>query len=205
MIPEPQQEQPIRRALLGLGPFEEGWEPDAIEFVAETLVDEYLGGDLSPADQKRFESYFLRQPGNQERLAFARALDRNLRSSGRWTLRLGIAAATLAASVVLYWQSAVVTIAPGVMRDADTQSSSVSRYLPVRLRLLLPRECRPGPGEALAQNGESVVWRRPVTLSRSGPVEVWVAPFALPAGEFNLQLTEVGTGDVVASYIVRVK
>ncbi|HXM50585.1 MAG TPA: hypothetical protein VN956_22275 [Pyrinomonadaceae bacterium] len=51
-------------------------EPQSFEFLQELeneLIDDYISNDLTPREQKRFETYFLSKPGRREDLEIATA------------------------------------------------------------------------------------------------------------------------------------
>src|SRR5689334_10695891 len=47
-----------------------------LEIVENELVDDYVRKNLSKADQKRFETYFLITPEHQQKLRISQAIDR---------------------------------------------------------------------------------------------------------------------------------
>jgi hypothetical protein len=51
---------------------------EELSIVEDELVDEYLHDELSPSDRQSFESHFLLAPEHQEKLRFARALQKRV-------------------------------------------------------------------------------------------------------------------------------
>jgi hypothetical protein len=51
-----------------------------VEMLADDLIDDYLSGSLSPDEQSRFETHFLNPPIRQEKMQFARALRRYVKT-----------------------------------------------------------------------------------------------------------------------------
>lgn len=51
---------------------------EELEIVENELIDEYLQDELSPAERKNFEKYFLAHPERREKLEGSRILNRNL-------------------------------------------------------------------------------------------------------------------------------
>lgn len=47
---------------------------EVLEAVRDELIDEYLDGELSPADRERFENYFLISPHHLRKVEFTRSL-----------------------------------------------------------------------------------------------------------------------------------
>src|SRR5882724_1573902 len=92
MTPTPEVQEKLRRYLLGsLGDddrelverelltsdelFEE------LLIVEDEITDEYLAGELSHEDRSLFDQYFLNPPERQEKLRFARALNRGVKAA----------------------------------------------------------------------------------------------------------------------------
>jgi|HubBroStandDraft_6_1064221.scaffolds.fasta_scaffold2256428_1 hypothetical protein len=66
---------------------------ECFRIVEEELIDSYLDGELSADDAKRFEDYFLMEPGRRQSLSFALALKTYIKehtsgSAGCWFRRL---------------------------------------------------------------------------------------------------------------------
>src|SRR5262245_52819999 len=62
------------RVALEIRLFDEGELDDQLLAVTDDLIHDYLSGGLSGEDRSRFESHFLAEPGNRERLAFIKSL-----------------------------------------------------------------------------------------------------------------------------------
>lgn len=91
MKDQPLDEAVARRFLLGQLPPEEQarieelafTDVDAFAFlesVEDDLIDEFIQGDLSAAEKRRFESHFLSLPGRRNNLQTSRALQQHLDS-----------------------------------------------------------------------------------------------------------------------------
>lgn len=63
----------------------EGALIEQLEMAEEELIDEYLCDELSPDERARFETHFLQAPERHERLRFARAFNRYLKTQPRGT------------------------------------------------------------------------------------------------------------------------
>src|SRR5438270_7969513 len=85
MSPHVENNQEIREYLLGglpeevLRPVEERLLPEdgfieELRLAEEELIDDYVGGQLSPDERQMFEQHFLSAPERQRQLRFARAL-----------------------------------------------------------------------------------------------------------------------------------
>lgn len=57
-----------------------------VEMLADDLIDDYLSGSLSPDQQSRFERHFLNPPIRQEKMQFARALRRYVKTETQVTI-----------------------------------------------------------------------------------------------------------------------
>ena len=113
---------------------------EAVEVAETTLMDEYVAGELSGPERKRWEGYLAAHPKSRERLALSRALQVRAGRSRLWWL--AVAAAVLALFFFMPKKDAPVVLAvaleAGALRSGTEKVQVVSvkpevRF--VRLRL----------------------------------------------------------------------
>lgn len=155
------KQQEIEQRLLNDDEFFE-----ELEVTEEDLIDEYLTGKLSENEQGRFERYFLGSPERQQKLRFARTLNRYVTTVGsqnisvpfwsrfwstnNWALPAAAATAVMVVVAGIFWLSRertpptiatlTLTISTGT-RGEGPQATKVTLPLNanvLRLRLMLP-------------------------------------------------------------------
>jgi hypothetical protein len=214
LISDPENEQQIRRFLLGeLVAPDDNWDAETVDIVETELVDQYLRSELTSEESRQFQAHYLRQPGRRRKLEIAAAFQRSVRKPQRsrplGAGATGLAAIALLAMIVVgYWRASTVTLYPGEVREIGTSYDAVRRLLPRRVRLALVDPIPPGTARVLLMNGAQEVWRTTLQLGPATeylriPLPTW----QIPAGHYHLELQTMTAGQssrTIASYPITI-
>lgn len=178
----------------------------------DEIIDEYLGGILSPAERTQFEQHFLATPERQQNLRFARALNRYLttvktgprvttaqllagsRSSQARLFRIGAAVVAVALIIGALWLFRLRTTPPQTFVSITLTISQGNRAegpAAGKVKLPLPADALrvslrlPDPSAAVSYRAdlqEESGAGRPLEIKAQDAQLVWVE---IPASELR--------------------
>jgi hypothetical protein len=238
-------EQPIREFLLGDFQGQDGKRFELrlssderllahTHLVENYLIDDYLAGELSPDEVKKFERYFLADPKRQAKLTYTRLLQAS--SEGALPDRSGEESAAAQASgfeaksvsakdkLAQWWRSvrdalplpnlAVLTLVPGQVRGGTGGIEDVkveAGTQPLQIKILLPEESHASYRVELHVVEGQEVWAEEglfAQVSDAGlAVIVTLPPGLVGEGEYKVILSgvsESGDYEKLGTYYRRV-